>query len=85
LIDMGLSILHNFWDAALKAEVGIAIQTDNRGLLRQHLYRCRAELNDPKLDKLSILLPEKEDELWIVHNESTGGAPNQGYPKLIYP
>lgn len=79
-------MLLEFWQTALKSEVGIAIQTDNRALLRQHLYRARAEANNPELDELVILLPEKEDEIWIVRKDADSpGTNNQGNPKLVYP
>lgn len=79
-------MLLEFWLAALKAEVGIAIQTDNRKLLRQHLYRARAEANNPELDNLVMMLPEQEDELWLVHKDAdSSGTDNKGYPKLVQP
>jgi hypothetical protein len=79
-------MLAELWMAALKAEVGIAIPTDNRALLRQHLYRARAELNDPSLDDIVMLMPEKETEIWLVHKDADGiGADNQSYPKLVQP
>lgn len=77
-------MLVEFWMAALKAEVGISIETDNRALLRQHLYRARAELNDPSLDDIVMLLPEKETEIWLVHKDADGiGTDNESYPKLV--
>lgn len=79
-------MLLEYWIAALKCKVGISIQTDNRALLRQHLYKARVEANNPALDELVILLPEKEDEIWIVRKDADGtGANNQDYPKLVHP
>ncbi len=79
-------MLLELWLTALRSEVGIAIPTDNRALLRQHLYRARAEANMPELDKLVMLLPAKEDEIWLVHKDADSpGTNNQGYPKLIHP
>lgn len=63
-------MLLEYWIAALKCKVGISIQTDNRVLLRQHLYKARAEANNPALEELIMLLPEKEDEIWIVHKNA---------------
>ena len=79
-------MLLDLWNRALKSEVGISIQTDNRTLLRQHLYRARADSGDPKLDDLVMIMPEQEDEIWLVHKDADSrGTDNQGYPKLIQP
>ena len=79
-------MLLELWFAALRSETGIAIPTDNRSLLRQHLYRARAEANKPELDDLVILLPDIEGELWLVHKDADSpGTDNQGYPKLVHP
>jgi hypothetical protein len=81
-------MLLDLWTAAFKDPIGIAIQTDNRALLRQHLYKARVEANNPDFDDIVVILPEKEDEIWLVHkdadNASGGdGTNNQGYPKLV--
>jgi DNA-binding phage protein len=79
-------MLLDLWLAALRSAKGIAIQNDNRALLRQHLYKARAEANNPDFDAIVIIMPEKEDELWLVHKDADGiGTNNEGYPKLIYP
>jgi hypothetical protein len=79
-------MLLDLWLAALEAEIGIAIPTDNRKVLRQHLYRARAEANDPRLEDLIMILPETEGELWLVHKDADGiGADNKDYPKLVHP
>jgi len=79
-------MLLELWMAALKAEVGISIETDNRALLRQHLYRARAESNDPSLDGIVMVMPEKETEIWLVHKDADSvGTDNESYPKLVYP
>jgi hypothetical protein len=62
-------MLLDLWLTALKSRVGISIQTDNRALLRNHLYRARAEAEDPKLDAIIVLLPAKEDEIWLVRKD----------------
>jgi hypothetical protein len=73
------------WIEALNSKVGISIQTDNRTILRQHLYRARAEAKDPKLDSITMILPEKEDEIWLVHKDAdSNGADNEGHNELIY-
>jgi hypothetical protein len=80
-------MLLDLWITALKSKVGISIQTDNRTLLRQHLYRARAEAKNPKLDELVMLIPAKEDEIWLVHkdadNEISLRASYQGNPESI--
>ena len=79
-------MLLELWLAALKSPVGIAIPTDNRALLRQHLYRARAEANDPRLEEMVMLMPENEGEIWLVHKDADGiGADNESYPKLVQP
>jgi len=79
-------MLLEFWEAALKSKVGIAIQTDNRNILRNHLYKARAEANRPDLDEVVMILPEREDEIWLVRKDADGiGTNNQDYPKLVHP
>lgn len=71
-------MLIKYWEAAYNAEYGIAIPTDNRGLLRQHLYRARAEFQDPRFDEIVMIIPEKEDEIWLVHKDAdSSGTPDQ--------
>ena len=79
-------MLLDLWHRALKSSVGISIQTDNRVLLRQHLYRARADSGEPSLDSLVMIMPEQEDEIWLVHKDADSrGTDNQSYPKLIHP
>jgi len=78
--------LIDLWRQARDADIGVVITTDNRGLLRQHLYRARAEAGDESLEDIVVVLPDKEDEIWLVHKDADGaGTNNQGYPKLIQP
>ena len=77
-------MLVDLWLAALNATLGIKIVTDDRALMRQHLYKARAESKNPSLDDLVMILPEKEDEIWLVHKDADGiGANHQGYPQLV--
>lgn len=46
------------------------MSTDDRGLLRQQLYRSRAEMDNPELDFFVIILPEDPSELWIVRRDA---------------
>jgi len=77
-------MLLDLWLAALDAEIGIAIITDNRLLLRQHLYKARVEAKNPRLEDLTMILPEKEDEIWLVHKDADSiGTDHEDNPKLI--
>ena len=79
-------MLVDLWLAALKAEYGIAVTTDNRAVLRQHLYKARAEANNPDFDSITILLSSREDELWLVHKDADGlGTNNQGNIEPLFP
>jgi hypothetical protein len=76
--------LCDLWQAALDSDIGIGIITDDRGLLRQHLYRARALANNPKFEDISMILPEKEDEIWLVRKHANGSrAPVKGDFKPI--
>lgn len=75
-------MLLDLWERALNSEHGIAITTDNRGLLRQHLYAARR--GDLKYEDIVMVIPEKDDEIWLVHRNASGfGADNQGYLKPL--
>jgi hypothetical protein len=76
--------LCDLWQTALDAEVGICIETDDRGLLRQHLYRARALADNPKFENITMILPEKENEIWLVKKNAHGnGALNKGNSKPL--
>lgn len=60
------------WRKALTSKVGFSIETNDRVLLRQQLYRVRAEAGDPALDEIVILFPIHEDQLWLVRRDATG-------------
>lgn len=73
-------MLLDIWEAALNSDVGVAVPTDNRKLLQQHLYRARAEAQDPRLERIVIVMPEDERELWLVHKDADSPSTNnQGY------
>lgn len=57
------------WLLALKSPNGICIETNDRQLLRQQLYRVRKEEANPLLDAMTVVFPVKEVELWITHKE----------------
>lgn len=77
-------MLLDLWLAASKSASGIAVKTNNRALMRQHLYRARVEAKNPDFEDIVIIMPEREDELWLVHKDADGiGTNNEGYPKLV--
>jgi hypothetical protein len=78
-------MLLEYWLLALKSEVGIAISTDNRAMLRQQLYKARYDAKDPRLDNLVMVMPEKEDEIWLVHRDADSrGTANQDNVKPLH-
>jgi hypothetical protein len=75
-------MLLDLWERAHNSEYGIAITTDDRGLLRQHLYRVRG--GSLKYENIVMVIPEKDDEIWLVHrNESRFRANNQGHAEPL--
>ena len=73
-------MLGDLWLKALRSKNGVLIETDNRMLLRQHLYRARAELNNPELDSIVIVLPEQANQIWLVHKDASSlGTNHQGH------
>jgi hypothetical protein len=72
-------MLLDLWLTALKSKYGVSIQTDNRLLLRQHLYKARMEASKPELESIVMMLPEQSDELWLVHKHAdSAGTNNEG-------
>ena len=67
-------MLENLWQAALAAHVGIAIKTDDRKHLQLHLYKARTAADTDRFDGLSIIIPQQEEELWIVHRRITDAS-----------
>jgi hypothetical protein len=58
------------WYAALAAQRGIIIQTNDPALCKQKLYALRKALADPDLDSLTIMTsPTSADELWLVKKD----------------
>lgn len=62
-------MLLELWLEALNMPVGLAVQTNDRALLRQQLYRERSEAKNEELARLTIIFPIIEGELWIVHKD----------------
>jgi hypothetical protein len=76
-------MLLELWERALKSRFGVEIGTDNRVLLRQHLYRAR--VGHPEYDNIVVVVPEQDDQIWLVHKDASGfGTANQSYPKPIH-
>ena len=66
-----LAELRVLWEKALAEPIGLCIKTDDRVLLRQHLYNCRAEMDREELRALSVSLsPKVDDEIWIVKRDA---------------
>lgn len=73
-------MLVDYWLLALRSKDGVLIETDNRMLLRQHLYRARAEANNPDLESIVLVLPEQSNQIWLVHKHADSlGANHQGH------
>lgn len=62
--------LLEYWLLALRSKVGIAVPTDNRAMLRQQLYKARYDAKNPALEDIVMIIPEKEDEIWLVHKDA---------------
>lgn len=60
--------LLTYWSMAATASLGIRIFTDDPQLLRQQLYKARAESGAFK--ELGIVLPDLPNQLWIVHADA---------------
>jgi hypothetical protein len=74
--------LIDLWEKARQSKCGIAIKTDNRSLMRQHLYQVR--VGHDEYDHIVLVLPEQSDEIWLVHKDASSfGANHQGYPKPL--
>jgi hypothetical protein len=64
----------SLWQRALVARVGIAVSTSDRVLLRQQLYRFRADAGDARLDDFVLVFPKEDSELWIVRKGADAPA-----------
>jgi len=75
-------MLLELWERAYNSDHGIEIGTDNRPLLRQHLYQARA--GHDKYDDIVMVIPEQDNLIWMVHRDASGfGANHQGYFKPL--
>lgn len=59
--------LINYWYQALESPIGIIIETDDRNLLRQHLWLARRKAFDPELENLQLSYSHNPNEVWIWH------------------
>lgn len=57
------------WSRAKQSQLGVAILTNDRQLLREQLYRVRANSGHVFWEDLVITFPANEKELWIVHKD----------------
>ena len=62
--------LMEFLHRALASPTGIVVRTNNAELLRNRLYTCRRQAQDPQFEGLSILLSRTnpQGEVWIAKN-----------------
>lgn len=58
------------WYRALQSDIGIILNTDDRRLLRDQLYRARADSCDEDLKQLTIAFVENPNEVWIVWKDA---------------
>lgn len=77
-----------FWYAALRADIGVVIDTDNVSRLQQKLYIARREAQDPSLEGLSIVISptSPSTQLWIVKRDaadSGNGTPPEAHPLTL--
>lgn len=55
------------WYAALAAQCGIIIKTDDPTFIKQKLYALRKELGDPDLENIALMTsPHDPNEIWLV-------------------
>lgn len=57
--------LLQLWSLAEAAEHGIRVSSDDPSLLRQQLYRARAEVDRHK--DINIVIPDIPNQIWLVH------------------
>lgn len=68
--------LTEFWYTALRSKSGVRVRATDRQLLKQKLYKARADLGDDSLKTLSITDdPENADCVWIVHSREASVGP----------
>lgn len=76
-------MLIDLWEQAFNSKHGVEIGTDNRPLLRQHLYQARA--GKDRYDDMVMVMPEQDNLIWLVHRDAEGsfGANHKGYLKPL--
>ena len=62
--------LLDLWRKAASVRVGICIETPDRQLLREQLYRARAEHDSNEFAHIVITVPKTENELWLVKKDA---------------
>lgn len=64
----------HLWYAALNAEFGVVLETDNPDLLRQYLYRARKSVEDPELMNISVAIsPAEPNQVWLIKRYASEG------------
>lgn len=73
---MAVDHLIRYWENALRQPLGIKINTSDRVLLRQQLYRARDGLaNKEDFKGLTVTLPKTpKNQIWIIHRERANAA-----------
>lgn len=58
------------WELALRDELGVALQTDDPVLLRQHLYNHKYQTGDLRLEEFEITIPDGVSEVRIFRSKA---------------
>lgn len=61
--------LLDYWQTAADEPLGLRILTPDQALLRQQLYRARAEVEG--FEDITIMIPEGKEEVWLVKNPTS--------------
>lgn len=79
---LGIKFHLALWRMAEASPLGIRITTDDRDLLRQQLYRARAEAGG--FQDVVIIYPKQEGQLLLVHRDADErGGTDEGDSKGI--
>lgn len=67
--------LLDIWYRALRADLGIRVQTEDARRLKSRLYKVRSDANDPDLDGLALRTSPEDPahEIWITRGGKVNG------------
>lgn len=73
------------WYAALRANIGVAVQTNDTTICKMKLYAARKDVGDPDLQGLSILVSpiSPATELWIVKRHGEQQTPDETFDETL--